>query len=48
MVPGLSKALVNAGHDVRVVLPHYPGLLLDNRDHLWDAAIGIAAGLARS
>ncbi len=34
MVTGLSKALVNAGHDVRVVLPHYPGLAVDNRDRL--------------
>jgi len=34
MVTGLSKALVIAGHDVRVVLPHYPGLELDPRDGL--------------
>ncbi len=34
MVTGLSKALVSNGHDVRVVLPHYPGLALDSRDRL--------------
>ena len=34
MVTGLSRYLVTAGHDVRVVLPLYRGLKLDSRDRL--------------
>ncbi len=39
MVTGLSKALADAGHDVRVVLPHYPGLELNDRDRLSRASL---------
>ena len=41
MVTGLSKALVSAGHDVRVVVPLYTGLDMDPGDHLPSAGMAL-------
>lgn len=41
MVTGLSRQLASAGHDVRVVLPHYRALTLDPRDRLPEPGLAL-------